>query len=126
MTYREPLPDGCPPAEASEISASRDVYRLVRNWPPTDKDFRSQRAEKPDRQFGGVTECRARGLSVHADPDASRNAAKLPTMRGRQVCRVRLDRGAGHIQQTGRNPSHHTWWPFAAFDIIGNCSEAPP
>ena len=126
MSYREPLPEGCPPAEASEISAPRDVYRLVRNFPPTDKDFRSQRAEKPNRRFRGVTECQARGLSVYANLDASRNAAKLPNLRGRQVCRVRLDKSAGHIQQTGRDPSHHTWWPFAAFDIIGNCSRVSP
>ena len=47
MTYRELLSEGCPPDDAWEITAHRAVYRLVRNNPPTDDDFRSQRAEKP-------------------------------------------------------------------------------
>ena len=39
-----------------------------------------------------------------------------------QVCQVALDEGAGHIQKTGRDPYHFTWWPLANFDILGNCS----
>lgn len=31
MTYREPLPEGCPPDDAEEINAPRVVYRLVRS-----------------------------------------------------------------------------------------------
>ena len=61
MTYREPLPEGCPPDNAEEIIAPRVVYRLVRNNPPTGDDFRSQRSERPDRVFHDVTECRAAG-----------------------------------------------------------------
>ena len=41
MTYREPLPEGCPPDDAEEITTPRIVYRLVRSNPPTDDDFRS-------------------------------------------------------------------------------------
>jgi hypothetical protein len=47
-------------------------------------------------------------------------AAKLPCLRGSRVCAVRLGAGAGRLLQTFR-PSHHTWWPFAAFDILGHC-----
>ena len=57
MTYREPLPDDCPPDEAEEIDAPRVVYRPVRNDPSTDDDFQSQRAERPDRIFRNITEC---------------------------------------------------------------------
>lgn len=64
MTYREPLPDNCPPDAAEAINAPRIVYRLVRNIPPTDADFRSQRSERPEQIFRDVTECQARGLSV--------------------------------------------------------------
>lgn len=124
VSYREPLPEGCPPDDAEEVTRPRSVFRLVRGCPPTEDDFRSQRAEKPDRQFSGVDECRARGLSVHADPSDSARARKLPTQKGKKICRVQLDRGAGRIRQTGR-PSHHTWWPLAAFDIIANCSPPP-
>lgn len=118
MSYREPLPEGCPPEEAEEIAESREVFRLVRNNPPRFDDFRSQRAEKPDAVFQ-VTECQARGLSVFADRRDSERALKLPTLRGRLICRLRLEPGAGRIQQTGR-PSHHTWWPLADFDILAH------
>ena len=67
MNYREPLPENCPPDEAEEIAAPRLVYHLVRNNPPTDDDFQSQQAERPDRVFQDVTECQARGLSVFAN-----------------------------------------------------------
>ena len=121
MSYREPLPDGCPPDEAVEIVEQREVFRLVRNRTPTEEDFRSQRAERPGRVFHGVTECQARGLSVHGERHDSERARKLPNLRGRFICLVRLEAGAGRVQQTGV-PSHHTWWPRANFDILGRCS----
>ena len=68
MTYRESLPENCPPDTADEITSPRLVYRLVRNNPPTDDDFRSQRAEQPDRVFRNISECQARGLSVAYQP----------------------------------------------------------
>lgn len=61
MSYREPLPQGCPPDAAVEISTAWQVFRLVRTNPPTDSDFRSQRAEKPLHRFRNVTECRPAG-----------------------------------------------------------------
>lgn len=119
MSYRVPLPEGCPPVAADQITALREVFRLVRHDPPTVDDFRSQRAEKPDQVFAGVTECQARGLSVFAERQDSVKALKLPNLRGSLICRVRLESGAGRIQQTGR-PSHHTWWPLAAFDLLAH------
>ena len=121
MRYREPLPDGCPPDAAEEISAAWSVFRLVRTNPPTNRDFQSQRAERPSTRFRGVSECQARGLSVFAVRRDAERASKLPNLRGRLLCRVWVEAGAGHIQQTGR-PSHHTWWPLADFDILARCA----
>ena len=118
MTYREHLPNGCPPPEAEEIAASRDVFRLVDSNPPTDDDFASLSALYPGRAFSD--KCRALGLSVHTELSDSKKTLKLPTQRGRQICRVRLGPGAGRIQQT-YTPSHHTWWPFADYDILIRC-----
>ena len=125
MNYREPLPEGCPPDTSKEITSSKTVFRLVRTRPPTESDFQSQRAEHPDRDFGGITECQARGLSVFAERDDSQWALKLPNLRGRLICRVDLDTGAGRIQKTSRR-SHHTWWPLADFDILANCKVESP
>lgn len=124
MSYRDPLPEGCPPGAAEEITAARVVFRLVRSVPPSAGDFLSQRQEKPDRVFSGVTECQARGLSVFADRrDAEGRALKLPHLKDRKICQVTLPAGAGQIQQTFQ-PSHHTWWPLAAFDILAHCGVA--
>lgn len=71
--------------------------------------------------FNGASECLARGLSVRKEESDIRNILKLPKFQNALVCRITLDRGAGFIQQTGKN-SHHTWWPFASFNILDNCS----
>ena len=103
MIYREPLPDDCPPEEAAEIDAPRVVYRLVRNNPPTDDDFRSQRAERAERNFRNITECQARGLSVRTELASAVDLMGLRTMRGRMLCQVQLDHGSGRIMQTGED-----------------------
>lgn len=121
MKYREPLPPGCSPDAAYEISTAWRVFRLVRANPPTDSDSRSQRAEKPFRRFHGVIECQARGLSVFAARQGAVRALRLPGLRGHLLCSVRLEAGAGHTQQTGR-PSHQTWWPLAEFNIPVRCA----
>ena len=124
QNFREQLTDDCPPEGADEIRELRAVFRLVNQNPPNEDDFRSQRAEHPNRTFRNVSECQARGLSVHTDVRASENVLRLPHMRrrGMMVCQVVLDAGAGYIQQTGRDHNHHTWWPFASYDILDHCS----
>ena len=125
MTYREPLPDDCPPDEAKEVDAPRVVYRLVRNNPPTDDDFQSQRAERPDRVFRDVTECQARGLSVFASRTIAEQLSTRGSLQGTAICQVILVPGAGRIQPTGRR-SHHTWWPLADYDILANSQVVIP
>lgn len=120
MDYREDLPADCPPEASLEIVNATTVFRLVSSNPATVEDFRSQRSLKPDREFNGISECQACGLSVHTDKRDSAIALKLPTQRGRKICCVTLPIGAGRIQQTAK-PSHHTWWPCARFDILANC-----
>jgi hypothetical protein len=122
MTYREPLPDDCPPDEADEITSPRVVYRLVRNNPPADEDFISQRAQRPDRVFRNINECQARGLSVRTDLDSAVELTGLRTMRDRMLCQVQLAHGAGRIMQTGEDPHHSTWWPLADYDVPASCS----
>lgn len=123
MSYRETLPEGCPPDASVEIASETRVFRLVKTSPAILDDFRSQRAEKPTVVFKGVTECQACGVSVFTErQDAVQKALLLPRFRGFQVCLVRLVAGAGCIQQTFQ-PSHHTWWPLAGFDILAHCEE---
>jgi hypothetical protein len=122
MPYREELPIQCPPEAAGEITVEREVYRVVKSIPAADDDFRSQRAKRPDAVFKDVSECLARGLSVFGERGDGEKALKLPGLRGGMLATVRLTAGAGRIQQTFR-PSHHTWWPFADFDILAHCGK---
>ncbi|HEY5233633.1 MAG TPA: hypothetical protein VIK35_08880 [Verrucomicrobiae bacterium] len=119
MSYRDPLPEGCPPSEAREIKAERVVYRLVCANIPQLTDFQSQRMESPQAIFR-VPECLVCGISVHTLQTDTERIRKLPRFRNSLVCRVRLQNGAGRMQQTFQ-PSHHTWWPLAAFDILSHC-----
>lgn len=122
MAYREPLPDDCPPDDAEEINALRIVYRLVRNNPPTDADFQSKRAMRPNHRFREPdSECTLRGVSVVSNLRDAEKLLEARNWRGASVCRVELGPGAGSILQTGKNPNHYTWWPLADFDILANC-----
>ena len=124
MIYREPLPDDCPPDEAEEITSPRLVYRLVRGIPPTDEDFRSQRAEKPTAQFN-VSECRARGVSVFTILSDAERQTRRRNLRDLTLCQVVLATGAGRIEKTGGS-SHYTWWPYDSYDILANCRLVHP
>lgn len=122
MAYREPLPVDCPPDDAEEINFLRIVYRLVRNDPPSDVDFRSKRAQSPNHRFREPdSECILRGLSVFSTPRDAEKLLEARYWRGASVCRVELGPGAGSILQTGENSDHYTWWPLADFDILANC-----
>ena len=119
IDYREKLPDGCPPADAQEISNVVVVFRLVRSDPPTDEDFKSLRALRPLQKFG-TPECVALGLSVHKDLKRCEKLASLPKFKGCFVAKLSLGPGAGKIKQTFSN-SHHTWWPRCEYDITAIC-----
>jgi hypothetical protein len=122
MRYREDLPERCPPEEAEEIITNRRVYRIVRNVTPTEDDFRSQLAERPDMTLYSVSECVARGLSVLADRSDWENLRRLQKFKRKTLCAVELQTGAGCIQKNGTIPSHHTWWPYADYDILAHCA----
>jgi len=120
MDFLETLPPGCPPPEAKEINSESFVYRLVKNNPPTMQDFQSLRSRRPAGNFGIMSECHARGLSVWANAESCENARRLTALRTIPVCRIGLSEGAGYIQETFQL-NHRTWWPLKAFDILDNC-----
>ena len=122
--FREALPDECPPTDATDIETVSVVYRLVRNMPPEDEDFKSQRARLPEKRFRN--ECIARGLSVLFTLDSAYELLSSVPHRGERISRVTLKKGAGFIKQTGRNPHHYTWWPCVTYDVLGACAEVCP
>ncbi len=119
MSFRETLPLGCPPADSTEIVSETEIFRITRSAIVADEDFHSLQLLRPGRDFGDVA-CRACGVSVNTVREHALQLLKLPRFAGCSVCRVRLQAGAGRLQQTGRWP-HHTWWPSSAFNILAAC-----
>jgi len=116
--YREELPNGCPPDEAQEILTEVHVYRLVWHEPPTEDDFRSQRAISPQQRFS-AGECLARGLSVCGDIARAEKTRLLPKYQETRICKVSMCAGAGKLLHGGHG--HRTWWPYRNFDILAHC-----
>lgn len=119
MEFRDDLPNGCPPPEATEIVNPTIVFRLVEGDEPSETDFLTHRQLWPNKNFQ-VSECQVRGLSVQLNAQDSRRFRALPTQKHKKIAKVHLDKGAGYIQRTGRH-GHFTWWPFKGFDFLGNC-----
>ena len=119
--FRDDLPSECPPADAREISGAETVYRLVKNNPPIAGDFISRREQQPSAYFRNISECIVRGLSVFSHIEDIEGTLLLPKFRKSHfLCRVKLSGGAGKIKQTFK-PSHHTWWPYNAYNILEVC-----
>lgn len=117
--YREELPNGCPPEDADQTQDEQVVYRLVTADPPVDDDFKSHFLLNPAKDYRGH-ECIASGLSVVPTVEDAQSLTSLPALRGKLPCKVTLSAEAGMIKQTRAAP-HHTWWPFADFDILACC-----
>jgi len=115
--FREPLPSDCPPEDAEEITCERIVFRLVDDDPAVSEDFDSF------FKLTGKTrgqECIAKSVSVFESAADAAAQTHLPKLKNKLVCQVTLGAGAGRIKQTF-NPSHHSWWPYDAFDICSVC-----
>lgn len=118
MPYREQLPKGCPPSDATEVQFVTVVYRLISKAGPGDLDFDSHTKRgiaKPEHN-----PCNACGLSVYKDANDVSPENLLPGLKKKKVCKVVLNKGAGHLKQTYK-PSHHTWWPYVDFVILDAC-----
>ena len=113
----EELPDGCPPVVA-EAPNGRPLYRVVSSFPPPERDFFSQRALAPSRQFRGVDECRTRSVSLFDHPQRCAELLKLPLHRGKLIACMKLPDSAGVIRRTGGTPGHFSWWRRTGFDPL--------
>lgn len=116
MEYFETLLDDCPPTEA-KYPEDKTLYRLCANAPPSSSDFMSQRHIQPNKEWQGVTECRARSVSLF-----SKTASLVNVMRSAKfknstayIAEVVLNQSDGKIMQTGRNKEHFSWWRSVEF-----------
>ena len=120
MKFREELPCNCPPTDAEDTDCSRMMYRLIRGEIPTEEDFHSLRKRKPKAQFKTASDkCNATGISLFSDPNWAKKRTSRE-MKNFQLCRLRLQKGAGKIVKS-YGPHHYTWWPSAEVDILRYC-----
>lgn len=127
-SYREDLPDSCPPAEAAPPPSS-DVYRLVATDTPTEEDFYSHAKLGKKKKPSGVCECRWASCSVY---DASSpkgyaqvvNLTKIPALRDRKyVALVTVDEKSGETIKSANGSSHIDLWMYEDFDPVGAVGE---
>jgi len=113
--WSEILPDQCPPDNSFEPDGLV-FYRLCASPPPTEEDFKSQRANCPTCNFNNVSECITHSLSVWDDIDKCLNLLKLPRHKGKAAMKLELSSNDGLVLQTFK-PNHYSWWRTKSFDI---------
>ncbi|TGO03691.1 hypothetical protein PN36_02300 [Candidatus Thiomargarita nelsonii] len=122
--WAENLPIDCPPKAAINPKYER-FYRLVKQFPPTEEDFSSQRKLYPEKRFN-TNECRARSLSIFSCFEECVKLLKLPLHRPKKIVQLKLPPKSGVILQTGNNPTHYSWWKKAKYNPIPDCLEVKP
>lgn len=108
--YIEELPPQCPPADASDPDGNTVYYRVCPSFPPDDGHFMSQRHNKPQATFRNVDECVARSVSLNRDPKRCQQLKCFPTAEKHVIVAIRIPRACGKVKQTGRTPTHYSWW----------------
>ena len=117
-------PQGAHPKRPRKSQGKRSTTDWCAYDPPTDDDFRSQRTLEPNRDFG-LSECAGsegcRSLCNQQTP--TRAASRSRNLQGSEGDQV--DLGAwepvASRKPGAKKSSHHTWWPYKAFDILANC-----
>lgn len=124
MEWAEPLPPACPPEEAKAPNGEQ-YYRLVETFPPTEHDFYSYRMLYPQRPFR-LGECLARAVSIFTSQEECLKLKKLPHFKNKNdtVVALILPSDSGVVLQTGRDPSHFSWWRWRTFNPIPRCQKA--
>jgi hypothetical protein len=110
--YAEPLPDGCPPADARHPSDGEAFYRLVSGDPPAGDDFDSHTKKGLAGGFAHVTPCELSSCSLWDSFEGAKRKRKRP---GSKIAKVVLNSTAGKIKQTF-GPGHFSWWVATDFD----------
>lgn len=121
IEWFEDLPENCPPNNAYSPNHDR-FFRLAEQYPPTERDFFSQRKLYPKKPFH-TSACRARSLSIFAELFECLNLLKLPAHRNKKVLQMTLLSESGAILQTGKVRAHYSWWRSKQYDPVSNCEK---
>ncbi len=112
MRFPDGWPQDCPPADA--LDAAGEVFRIVKNEPPTYEDFRTH---FESGRLPKAPPCLRCGLSVFREiRDAIHQRQLLPKLGG-LIAKAELAASHGKAKLTkARQPSHTTWWSYEGVD----------
>lgn len=115
--WLEELPDNCPPTDATTDYAGT-FFRLVKTYPPTIEDFKSQRALYPHKVFkGNPPECQARACSVFSGKTSCENVRrKYQVFKKKHIVSFVFSPKLGCCKKTDPN-GHYSWWIAANFNV---------
>jgi len=127
LTYKYALPNSCPDILTDEINESCKLYRLVRNFPPTDEDFYPRAkingyTSKPDK-LSNPQYCKEWGVSTFYNvkdiftilKSVRKKQKNSYIVYGTVVMPIH-----GILKATpSRFPSHCDWFPFKNVDEKG-------
>lgn len=106
---RDPLPPGCPPADANDGPVH--LFRMSKTKKPAPSDFRTAHESGT---YLGSDPCRRRSLSSYTDRrDAESLRRRVRHFNDHQICEGTVPSGAGlHVATpTANEKSHCSWWP---------------
>lgn len=108
MNFPANWPKNCPPSDA--VDADGDVFRIVKDEPPTDEDFASH---WETGKLPKAPPCLRCGLSVFRDVrDAVHQRQLIPKL-GCWIAQATLKYHHGKTKLTeGVQPTHTTWWAY--------------
>lgn len=109
-TFAEPLPQNCPPAEATEDSFE-SVYRLVANNPPLEGDFHSK-ALLGEACPDGICECVWASCSLFAKARTLRKYTRL-RKEFPYLAELTLPDGVGKAIQGNSKRGHVDFWRYS-------------
>lgn len=109
--FREKLPKGCPPGNASS-KGFEEVYRLVDNNPPVQTDFDSHEALGLKR-IHGACPCRWASCSLFIKKQAALSLKKLPKFKEKFVASMAIPDNVG-VSRVRKG--HVDFWMFKSFD----------
>ena len=120
LEWAEELPPDCPPDYAYPPQYDM-FYRLVKDYPPEEKDFFSHRKLFPHKRFN-TDECRARSISIFNQLDNCILLLKLPAHKHKKVIQLILPPDSGVILQTGQK-AHFSWWRRRHYNPLADYKE---
>lgn len=112
MTYKEVLPDQCPPSNADESNLNKVCRFLL--FPDNDeRNFHSHK--KLGKKIGDACECRAASVSLfkHDCIPSVLSASKTALFKNKKICLLEIPAGSGrHIEKKG----HIDFWMYSEYD----------